>query len=136
MNCRCSCYFQKLALKCVRVEANLEHIQKHSHRQTLTQTFRHPYRQTFTQTCRDILSLLYRPYASANSFLSRRLYTRLRFDHQHCHNSCLLCCVIHPWISHWCCGALLYCEEEIRMPKDLLHDIITQGEEATVSTCV
>ena len=58
--------------------------------------------------------------------------------HKHCHYcSCLLCSVVHTWSTGWCCGTLLYCEEEhlIWLPEVLLSDNSSQAA-ATASTSV
>ena len=52
------------------------------------------------------------------------------------YNGYLLCCVIHHRSTGWCYDALLYCEEEIQVPQDLLHGKIPQAEEATACTSV
>ena len=51
-------------------------------------------------------------------------------------SSCLLCCVIHYCSTGWCCGTLLYCEEEMWLPEVLLSDNSSQTAAATASTSV
>ena len=63
-------------------------------------------------------------------------YSCLVFQQQCHHSSYLLCSVIHYCSTGWCCGALLYCEEEMWLPEVLLSDNSSQAAEATASTSV
>ena len=68
------------------------------------------------------------------SFSYYRCYHVLMF-HQQCHySSCLLCSVIHYCSTGWCCGTLLYCEEEMWLPEVLLSDNSSQAAEATAAS--
>ena len=70
------------------------------------------------------------------SFSYCRCYHLLMF-HQQCHYcSCLLLCVIHYCSPGWCCGTLLYCEEEMWLPEVLYSDNSSQAAAATTSTSV
>ena len=70
------------------------------------------------------------------SFSHCRCYHVLMFHQQYHYSSCLLLCVIHYCSSGWCCGTLLYCEDEMWLPEVLLSDNSPQTAEATTSTSV
>ena len=76
--------------------------------------------------------------AMSNIFLHRQQWCTQHFIfHQYCHySSCLLCCVIHYCSTGWCCGTLLYCEEEMWLPEVLLSDNSPQAAATTASTSV
>ena len=70
-------------------------------------------------------------------FYRKQWCTKHLMFHQQCHcSSCLLCCVIHYCSTGWCCGTLLYCEEEMWLPEVLLSDNSSQAAAATASTSV
>ena len=75
-------------------------------------------------------------HACSNYIFSspRWLCARLMFHQQHYYSSYLLCCCIRHRSTGWCCGTLLYCEEEIQLSEVLFSNNSSQAAAAATAS--